>query len=139
MTNPGVQKPHWVAFVSTIACCTGCRLPTARPSTVNTSQLAICGSIIRQELTASYCNDPSTARPSTMVQAPQSPSAQPSLVPLSRARARSQSSTVMLGEALSSLTGDPFNRNCTALMTSAQVCSIMRATQPHTDVGDVTR
>ena len=54
-----------------------------------------------------------------MVQAPQSPSAHPSFVPVRRARVRSQSSTVMLGGALSALQGLPFNRNCTAVMAGA--------------------
>jgi hypothetical protein len=58
-----------------------------------------------------------------MVQAPQSPSAQPSFVPVSRARVRSQSSTVMLGGAPSSLNGFPFNRNRTAAMA----CLLSRA------------
>ena len=54
MTKPGVQKPHWVASVSTIACCTGWSAPSAaaRPSTVKTARWSICGSIIRQEFTA---------------------------------------------------------------------------------------
>src|SRR5262249_7799344 len=121
MTKPGVQKPHWVASASTSACCTGWSAPSgpARPSTVRTAQLSICGSIIRQEFTAWNCNDPSTRRPRTMVQAPQSPSAQPSLVPVRCTRVRSQSSTVMLGGALSSLHGVPFNRNRTAVMLAS--------------------
>jgi hypothetical protein len=125
MTNPGVQKPHWVASVSIIACCTGCSVPSgaARPSTVSTAQLSICGSIIRQEFTAWNCSDPSTGRPRTMVQAPQSPSAQPSLVPVRCARVRSQSSTVMVGGAPSSLHGLPFNRNRIAVMARAHTMS----------------
>src|SRR6476659_6057356 len=58
-----------------------------------------------------------------MVQAPQSPSAHPSFVPVRCARVRSQSSTVMLGGALSSLHGMPFSRNCTAVMAGAYLMS----------------
>jgi hypothetical protein len=58
-----------------------------------------------------------------MVQAPQSPSAHPSFVPVRRARVRSQSITVMLGGALSALQGLPFNRNCTAVMAGADLVS----------------
>jgi hypothetical protein len=121
ITKPGVQKPHWVASASTSACCTGWSAPSgpAKPSTVRTAQLSICGSIIRQEFTARSCSDPSMRRPRTMVQAPQSPSAQPSLVPVRCARVRSQSSTVMLGGAPSSLHGVPFNRKRTALMLAS--------------------
>src|SRR6516225_1090287 len=76
---------------------------------------------------------PSRSRASTMVQAPQSPSAHPCWVPVRRARVRSQSSTVMLGGALSSRDGFPFSRKWTAAMTSAQVCSITPAAQPNGD------
>ena len=40
MTKPGVQKPHCEAWVSTIACCTGCSVPSgpASDSTVTTWQ-----------------------------------------------------------------------------------------------------
>jgi hypothetical protein len=39
ITKPGVQKPHCEACASTMACCTGCRLPSGarRLSTVTTS------------------------------------------------------------------------------------------------------
>ncbi len=50
-----------------------------------------------------------SARSSTTVQAPQSPSAQPSLVPLSPRWSRSQSSTVVIGDTLETSTGAPFS------------------------------
>src|SRR5581483_4888344 len=38
MTMPGVQNPHWRAWFSWNACCTGCSAPSvARPSIVVTS------------------------------------------------------------------------------------------------------
>jgi hypothetical protein len=113
-----------VASVSTIACCAGWSVPSgpARPSTEHGAAVDL-RHIIRQGFTAWNCSDPPAGRPSTMVQAPQSPSAQPSLVPVRRARVRSQSSTVMLGGAPSALDGLPFKRNRTALMASARIVS----------------
>ena len=67
-------------------------------------------------------------RPSTMVQAPQSPSAQPSLVPVRKARVRSQSSTVMVGGALASLHGFPFNKNRTSVIAQGLSRAVRAAT-----------
>ena len=55
MMKPGVQKPHCVPSVSTIACCTGCSGPSgaASPSTVTSAAPSSWGTIIRQLLTAS--------------------------------------------------------------------------------------
>ena len=53
-------------------------------------------------------------RASTTVQAPQSPSPQPSFVPLAIASSRSQSSTVARGGNRSSATSRPRNRNRSA-------------------------
>ena len=40
MTTPGVQKPHWLPWWSTIAACTGCISPfgPVNPSTVRTAR-----------------------------------------------------------------------------------------------------
>ena len=53
-----------------------------------------------------------------MVQAPQSPSAQPSFVPVSRALSRNQSSTVVVGGTPVSARGSPFSRKRISAMTS---------------------
>src|SRR5690606_16979849 len=97
MTKPGVQKPHCEAWVSTIACWTGCRpSPSARSSTVNNALPPSWATNRMQASTARYRRRPSTASPITTVQAPQSPSAQPSLLPVRRSRRRRYSSTVMV-------------------------------------------
>ena len=40
MTKPGVQKPHCEPWQSTIACCTGCRLPSGCLQVLDREQLA---------------------------------------------------------------------------------------------------
>ena len=87
ITNPGVQNPHCTPPADCMAACTGCRVPSAaRPSTVTTSVPSARAAGVRQA---------STARPlRCTVQAPHSPSAQPSLVPVRPSSSRSQSSSV---------------------------------------------
>src|SRR5271165_6288989 len=63
-----------------------------------------------QALHASWISLPRRSRASTTVQAPQSPSAQPSFVPVARSSSRSQSSTVVRGERRSSATSRPRKR-----------------------------
>jgi hypothetical protein len=89
MTKPGVQKPHCELPFSAIARCRAVgpaffdRLSTvitARPSTIGRNWM--------QELTArqAISSPPSlpSSSPTSTVQAPQSPSAQPSLAPVRR-------------------------------------------------------
>jgi hypothetical protein len=86
ITKPGVQKPHCEPWQSTIACCTGCSAPAGGTQVVDGEQrLAVQHG---QELDAGV--DIRARRavaapfPTSTVQAPQSPSAQPSLVPVQR-------------------------------------------------------
>ena len=75
-TWPGVQMPHWKPPQSMNACWTGCsRSSPARPSTVVTSWPSAKTASAMQELTIL----PS----SSTVQAPQTPTPQPSLEPVS--------------------------------------------------------
>src|SRR5271165_6122741 len=67
-----------------------------------------------QALHASWISLPRRSLPSTTVQAPQSPSAQPSFVPVARSSSRSQSRTVPRGEKRSSATSRPRNRKRSA-------------------------
>src|SRR5215468_11345018 len=87
---PEVQMPHWSAACSRNFCCSGCSFsPCAMPSMVLISWPSASAASIRQE---------QTRRPSTvMLQAPQSPDAQPSLEPVSPSGPRSASSMVSLG------------------------------------------
>ena len=90
ITKPGVQNPHCEAWHSTIACCTGCSVPSAacRLSTVNSALPSSVGSgrmhalTARQESASSSRRAGCVAEATTTVHAPQSPSAQPSLVPV---------------------------------------------------------
>ncbi len=107
MTKPGVQKPHCEPWQSTIACCTGCRRAVGGLQILDGEQLAAVER--RHELDAGI--DGAVVEPrrrcglaTTTVQAPQSPSAQPSLVPVRRRASRSQSSTVWVGSTRSSST-----------------------------------
>src|SRR6516165_9907662 len=112
MTIPGVQKPHCEPWPVASAVCTGCNLPScARSSTVMSSPPSSWPSVTMQAFTGSYFSRPSCSRAMTTVQAPQSPSAQPSLVPVERSSIRSQSSTVDCGENRSSRTIRSFLRN----------------------------
>src|SRR5690606_3737415 len=56
--------------------------------------------------------------PTSTVQAPQSPSAQPSLEPRRRRSSRNQSSRVKSGATSVSVTSSPLSRNLMALVTS---------------------
>ena len=84
MTKPGVQKPHWEPCSSTMACWTGCSLPSgaARPSAVTSSLPASAASGVMQALSVRQgqlavleLEDDGGGRRR------QSPVAQPSLVP----------------------------------------------------------
>ncbi len=88
MRKPGMQKPHCTANWSTKACCSGWSSPSAvaRPSIVVTAAPWARAAGTRQDRTAT----PSRCT----VQAPHSPSAQPSLVPVRPTSSRSQSSSV---------------------------------------------
>src|SRR5580693_10228164 len=83
-----------------MACCTGCRLPSDpnRLSTVTSSCPSIVGRKRMQEFMARYstCRPSALGSPNTTVQAPQSPSAQPSFVPVRWITSRRYSSTVMV-------------------------------------------
>ena len=87
---PGVQKPHWLPWCLSTASCTGCSAPSgpARSSTATSSLPSIMPSRQMQALTGAYSSLPSCKVPSATVQAPQSPSAQPSLVPQAWRRSR---------------------------------------------------
>src|SRR5262249_26931232 len=87
--KPGVQIPHWSAACSRNFCCSGWSFsPLARPSMVSMRRPPTSQPSTRQE---------QTRRPSSVtLQAPQSPEAQPSLLPVrfrvSRRTSRSVSS-----------------------------------------------
>src|SRR5664279_4275610 len=125
MTKPGVQKPHCEAWQSTIARCTGCsassscRAPPARPrsSTVTSALPSSAGRnwmqalvVVRRRpptISGASVAEASASSPTTTVQAPQSPSLQPSLLPVQRASSRSHSRTVRVGAALPTSTTAP--------------------------------
>jgi hypothetical protein len=91
ITNPGVQKPHWEPWQSTMACCAGCSVPSlaAIPSTVQIARPSNDGKKRMQALIERRCTWPSSVNSASVtVQAPQSPSAQPSLVPVARSSSR---------------------------------------------------
>src|SRR5262245_1093129 len=73
--KPGVQTPHWSAACSRNFCCSGWSFsPLARPSIVSMRRPPTSQPSTRQE---------QTRRPSSVtLQAPQSPEAQPSLLPV---------------------------------------------------------
>src|ERR1700733_12200322 len=97
-----------------MACCTGCKLPSDpnRLSTVTSSCPSIVGRKRMQEFTARYSTRLPSAlgSPNTTVQAPQSPSAQPSFVPVRGATSRRYSSTVMVHGWSPVLTNRPSSR-----------------------------
>ena len=64
-----------------------------------------------QALTPSYLSPPAPSRPTSTVQAPQSPSAQPSLVPVSRCARRRWSSSVSEARTALSPTSRSLSRN----------------------------
>src|SRR4029453_18182606 len=96
---PEVQMPHWSAACSRNFCCSGCSFsPSARPSMVLISAPSDSTASIRHE---------QIRRSSTvMLQAPQSPEAQPSLEPVSPSGPRSASSMVSFGSHKNSI-GSP--------------------------------
>src|ERR1700743_1782756 len=74
------------------------------------------------ELTARYSTRPSApGSPNTTVQAPQSPSAQPSLVPVRRISSRKYSSTVVVHGTFSAHTNCPSSRKRTQSKSSSPV------------------
>src|SRR5689334_3587766 len=87
---PEVQMPHWSAACSRNFCCSGCSFsPSARPSMVRSSWPSASTASIRQE---------QIRRSSTvMLQAPQSPDAQPSFEPVRPSGPRNASSMVSFG------------------------------------------
>ena len=92
----------------------GGRPPSARSSTVISSAPSTWPSSRMQALTGVIGEPAAARRASTTVQAPQSPSPQPSFVPLAPASSRSQSSSVARGENRSSATSRPRNRKRSA-------------------------
>jgi hypothetical protein len=113
MTKPGVQKPHCDPWHCTIASCAGCKVPSAaaRSSTVHSAMPSTECASRMQLLMARYCMRPASASPITTVQAPQSPSPHPSLVPVQPRSSRSTSSSVRSGGTLTSSTGWPPRMN----------------------------
>src|SRR4030095_15796939 len=85
--KPGVQMPRWSAACSRNFCCSGWSFsPLARPSIVSMRRPPTSHPSTRQE---------QTRRPSSVtLQAPQSPEAQPSLLPVSCRVSRSTSRSV---------------------------------------------
>ena len=83
ITKPTVQNPHCVPLSSIIACWTGVRPRSAglMPSTVTMCLPAALASGIRHEVIVRYLTSSPTSSPTRTVQAPQSPSRQPILVP----------------------------------------------------------
>ena len=107
--KPGVQNPHCDPWCSTMASCTGCSAPSGplNPSTVRTALPCSCG---RKRMQAFNARAPLLSVTMT-VHAPQSPSLQPSLVPVIARVSRSQSSRVTVGVSSVSSTVSPFRRN----------------------------
>src|SRR5581483_3781579 len=125
ITNPGVQNPHCEAWWSTIARCTGWRLPSEpdRLSTVTSSWPSIVGRKRIQELIARYSTRLPSAlsSPNTTVHAPQSPSAQPSLVPVRCSTSRRYSSTVVVRDTFSAHTICPSRKKRMSLTLASPV------------------
>ncbi|MCI1727853.1 MAG: hypothetical protein LKM32_00175 [Chiayiivirga sp.] len=103
--------------MSIIACCTGCRIaPRASPSTVRTSRPTIAPIGSRQAFIANQRIPPLPSGSATAtVQAPQSPSPQPSLVPVRRCRL-SQRNSDSFGSASSSDADSELRRKQAAVM-----------------------
>ncbi|OPZ77026.1 MAG: hypothetical protein BWY79_01348 [Actinobacteria bacterium ADurb.Bin444] len=91
-TNPGVQKPHWIAPLATKASWRGVSPPSAdNPSMVVISRFSTSPTNTRHEL---------RGWPSMRtIQAPHSPSPHPSLAPVRPRRSRRQNSRVSPGFA----------------------------------------
>src|SRR6185312_2417595 len=108
-----------------MALCTGCRLPSApiKLSTVTSSCPSMVGRKRMHELIARYSTRLPSAlsSPNTTVQAPQSPSAQPSLVPVRWSTSRRYSSTVVVHATFSTHTDCPSRRKRMALTLASTV------------------
>ena len=107
---PGVQNPHCTAPCSTNAFCNRDNSPfCARPSTVRMRRpSAFLAGIIHE-----FVGSPSTR----MVHAPQSPSPQPSFVPVSPKRLRKTNNMVSC-DSISTDTGLSFKTNCSSSISS---------------------
>ena len=83
--NPGVQYPHCEPPASASPACTGCSASgEPSPSAVTISWPSSAATGTRQAFTAVHAVPPSSAGVArSMAQAPHSPSAQPSLLPVS--------------------------------------------------------
>ncbi len=83
--NPGVQYPHCEPPRSAISRCTGCNAPAQpRPSAVTTSCWSNAAAGTRQALIATQrVRSGPSGRATSTAHAPHSPSAQPSLHPVS--------------------------------------------------------
>src|SRR5665213_4011043 len=93
---PEVQMPHCKAADSRNFCCNGCSFsPCAMPSMVRMVWPSASAASIRQEQTRRSS--------SVMLQAPQSPDAQPALEPVRPSGPRSASSMVSLGSHKNSI------------------------------------
>ena len=112
ITTPGVQYPHCDPWHSTIARCTGCgSFPQASPSTVTTSAASSWNRNRMHESTGTYRIEFPTGRPTRTVQAPQSPSAHTTFVPVSPSRSRRYSDRVPNTVSPRTVCGRPFRKN----------------------------
>src|SRR3984893_17259815 len=126
---PEVQMPHCSAAISKNFCCSGCRRsPWAMPSMVCNSWPSASTASIRQEQTSRSS--------SVMLQAPQSPDAQPSFEPVRPSGPRSASSMVSPGSQRNSI-GSPLMvvDTCSFVMVSISLGALGgdrdRALQQH--------
>ena len=110
MTNPGVQNPHCEACALTIELCAGCNVPSLlmMSSTLQTACPLTEWAIRMQLLTAVYTSSLFCSCATTTVHAPQSPSAQPSLVPLEFKSSLRICKSVLEGAIFSSVISLPF-------------------------------
>ena len=141
--KPGVQKPHCDPWHATSARCAGCSAPVAdfNASTVNTALPATDGSRRMHALTGFHASPGRSAAgsASTTVHAPQSPSAQPSLVPVSRRAPRRNSSSVVCGATPSTATGAPLSRKRNAARSGSDAATAMCAYRGARTGGSGTR
>ena len=133
ITKPGVQNPHWLAWHCTIASCAGCSVPlaAAMSSTVHSAMPSMEWASRMQLLTALKRSErppvAASGSASTTVQAPQSPSPQPSLVPVLPRSSRSISSRVRLGGTLPTDTTPPrFKKRMVFAATGGWIVKVMR-------------
>ena len=122
MMNPGVQNPHWSAWFSRTASCTGSSFPSQpTPSMVTTFRPSTAGAGTRQAV---------TALPSIItVQAPHSPIPQPSLVPVRRRSSLSISKSLWWGFT-STWQGFPFNVKLIFIFSTAIPPFLLPGTGP---------